>query len=60
MSLNTRQRSIIDTSINELEAEHYPDPDLMDGKYGCIVCWPQGGNWPCGAYEVAQDLRELQ
>lgn len=42
--------------LAELDAEHYPDPELK-GRGGCVMCWPKDGSWPCTTRQIADTLR---
>ena len=56
-------RARIDQAVSDLDAEHRPewDSDEMKARgedpFGCAVCWPTDGSWPCVASIVADDIR---
>ncbi len=46
----------IEDILSQLDAEHYPDPELK-GRGGCVMCWPKDGSWPCTTRLIADELR---
>jgi hypothetical protein len=51
-----RLRSAVVQAINELENEHRAD-DRLQGRGGCVICWPRDGRWPCTSRMIATDLQ---
>lgn len=39
----------------ELRAEHRPEAIRL-GAWGCVVCYPADGSWPCVSHMIADDL----
>jgi len=63
-------RNIIEAAILELDAEHrpqwvkeggagYTEVPREDGldPVGCVMCYPQDGDWPCVTRMITDDLR---
>lgn len=53
---NVVPRSALVAVLAELDAEHYPEPDR---PWGCVICWPKDGSWPCVTRLAADELRAI-
>lgn len=49
-------RSALVAVLAELDAEHRPEPDR---PWGCVMCWPRDGSWPCVTRLIADELRAI-
>ena len=53
------------SAVVELDAEHQPmwashrSEELGEEPFGCAICFPGDGHWPCVSKAVADDLRKL-
>lgn len=69
-----RQRELyirLDDEVAELFAEHRPQwvakgsygytEEPQDGfdPVGCVICYPQDGDWPCTSFIIAEAIKAL-
>jgi hypothetical protein len=69
VAMTTDVLDALKLAVSELDAEHMPqwvnkdaygyttEPrDDLD-PVGCVMCYPQDGDWPCTSAQIANDLR---
>lgn len=54
-----RLRAGIRCAVAELDADHRPEGDPGKEPWGCVMCYPRDGDWPCVSRMIADDLRNL-
>lgn len=52
-----RLKTIIAQAVSELDAEHGPEGNPGKEPWGCRICFPGDGDWPCVSKMIADDLR---